>query len=477
MATAFITGVNGFIGAHLARLLLERGDTVIGMVRATSDTRSLAPLFERHRSRLRLVIGDVREPDTLGPGLAEAEYVYHLGAVLLGVSESEFRETNVTGTRNLLEAVVRERGQSFRRFLYVSSLAAAGPCTDGTAVEESRPPAPMSWYGHSKADAERVVAEFAGRGLPVTVVRPVAVYGEREQELSRGLYAPIRMGLAPRIGLRRKTVSMVYVGELVTGFVAAAESPAALGNTYFLADPVAYRDTDLVRAVAEAFGTRVRIPVMAPHGLLWLAAVFSELAHRFTRARPALTRDKVREMRQRCWVGSPRAAGADFGWTAAVSLGEGMRRSVADWRARQQSRRLTREPLADRALKTYAIATAFGVVVEGLALLGRFYAFDPRWLIVVVVLGVFGGVMGTVSLLTAGRSPILQFVLGVLVSGGAEVLNSIWLHAWEFDPAALARLPADAWMRALVLGLPAGLMPIVVNGLVQALYDRRLRLG
>ena len=58
--------------------------------------------------------------------------------------------------------------ERFRRVLYVSSHAAAGPGTDGTAVQESRPPALMSWCGHSKADAERVVAQFAGRGLPVT---------------------------------------------------------------------------------------------------------------------------------------------------------------------------------------------------------------------------------------------------------------------------------------------------------------------
>lgn len=60
MAKVLVTGVNGFIGSHLAELLLTRGDEVVGLVRPTADLRSLAPLSDRYGDRLQLVVGDLR---------------------------------------------------------------------------------------------------------------------------------------------------------------------------------------------------------------------------------------------------------------------------------------------------------------------------------------------------------------------------------------------------------------------------------
>ena len=476
MARIFVTGVSGFIGSHLAAALLERGDEVIGLVRTTSDTRALAPLFAQYGSRFRLVVGDLRQPESLSAGLVDVDRVFHLAAVLLGTSESEFMEANVQGTRNLLEAVLRHRTPRLKRVVVTSSLAAAGPSPDGKPLTEQDPARPVSWYGHSKLEAERVVREFAARGLPVTIARPVAVYGEREQDLARGTYPAVSLGLMPAIGFRRKHVSMIYVGDLVAGLI-ATESDGAVGKTYFFADPVPYRDRDVVRAVADAMGKRVRLPVVVPHFVLAIGAILAELAHRFARGRPAITRDKVREIRQRWWAASPAAAGADLGWRATVPIAEGMRRAVADWRTRRERDCLVHEALGDRALKTYLIAIGFGVVLEGVAWIGDWYRFHPPWLIVVIVIAVFGGVMGTVSLLAARRAPAVQFFLGAIVGIGAELLNHFWLHRWTFSPDFLAGLPTDPWLLALALGLPAGIMPVLVNGIVQALYERRLRLG
>lgn len=477
MARVFITGVNGFIGAHLAEALLARGDEVTGLVRATSDTRALASLFERHGDRFRLVIGDLRRPETLGPGLAGAEFVFHLAAVLLAPAEQDFVDANVVGTRNLFAAVRRHGGPGVRRVVFTSSMAAAGPSPDGHPLAESEPVRPVSWYGRSKADAEAVAREFMAQGLPITVVRPVSVYGERERDFSGAMFPPVSMGVRPMVGLARKTLSMVYVGDLVAGLIAAAESPAAEGRTYFLGDPEPYLDTHVARTAADALGTGVRIPVLIPHAVLGIGALLSEVAMRFTRERPAVTRDKVREVRQRWWAASPAAAQADFGWRAQVPLIEGMRRAAAEWRAREAAAHPANEPLPDRAIKAYLLAIGFGVVVEGVAKIGNWYEFHPQALVFVIIFAIFGGVMGSVALFGSRLPAVVQFIMGAAVGTGAELLNYFFLHRWTFSEAFLARLPSNPWLLALSLGLPAGLMPILVNAIARSLHQRRLRLG
>ncbi len=474
--TAYVTGANGFIASHLIPRLLERGQRVVGLVRRTSDVSALAPLFPRFGDRLRLVVGDLRDRASLGPGLEGADYVYHLGAVLMGITEAEFRATNVDGTRNLL-AVVRERCPALRRFLYTSSLACAGPSPDGQPVDERAQPRPVSWYGRSKRDAEEIVRAAGAQGLPVVIVRPVAVYGEREQDLSRGTFPAVKLGLAPRIGFGKKHLSMIYVEDLAGGMIAAAESAGSLGRTYFLSDPHPYETAELVGAMADAMGKRVRIPLATPALALQAAAVGAEWAHEFTRGRPLLTLDKVREVTQRAWICTPAAAEEDFGWRSSTPLKDGIAREVRYWDETQ--RRSWQEPglpAGERAVQTYSLAVAFGLLVEGLARLGDWYAFHPAWLIAVIVLGVFGGIMGSITLVLARRSLLLQFLAGAAVGIGAELLNALWLNAWTFNPASLGRIPGP-WLRALVLGLPAGVLPIVVNTLVRALYLRRERVG
>ncbi len=477
MARIFLTGTNGFIGSHLAELLLGRGHAVVGLVRPTSDLRSLQPLFERYPDRLRLVVGDLRTGAGLDAGLDGVEYVYHLGAVLMPTSPAAFRLTIVDGTRRLLEAVARRRPPGLKRFLYVSSQAAAGPSPTEAPITESEPPRPVSWYGRAKRDAEELVRQQGARGLPVTIVRPVGVFGERERDISGGTFPAVQLGVRPRIGSAESTVSMVYVKDLVQGIVAAADSPAALGRTYFLGNPQPYKQTDFVSTIAQAMGRRwsVRLPV--PGVALSILAVFAEWLSRFTNGRPMVTRDKAREVRQRYWSVSPQAAERDFRWVAGTPLVDGLRAAVADWRQRVQRARLepAEEPARDRAVKCYTIALVLGAVAEVLAEIGKWYEFTPRWLIFPVIAG-YGIAFGTLALGSVRWSVVPRFLVGAAVFIAAELSNHFWFHFWEFAPEPFGRLPVP-YVRALVLSVPIGLMPVVTSALSAAFYRARLRLG
>jgi len=362
-----------------------------------------------------------------------------------------------------------------QRFLLVSSQAAAGPSPTPAPIDESRPLNPVSWYGRSKADAEALALRAHQDGMPITIVRPVSVYGERETDLSGGSFPAVNAGLAPRIGFREMTITVVYVGDLVEGMVAAAESHETRGKAYFLADRT-ITSGDLVRAVADALRKRVRIPLIVPTFFLAIGGVLAEWMHFFTRARPGLTRDKVREIRAGHWAATAAAAKRDFGWEAQVALPEGLRRATADWALRRkQAADFTAQPDRERAVQTYLLGVAAGLVCEGTSYVARWYQFHPPWLIVVAVLGYFGAMVGTLAFLLARQSKLIQFLASGALFVAVELANNYVLHLWEFTGPPFAGL--NPFVRAGILAIPVGLVPVVNNAIVGAVYRTRLRIG
>jgi len=163
---AFVTGGTGFVGAHLVRALRARGDTVTCLVRSTTKAQALG------WTDVRLIRGDLHDAAALREGCADAEVVYHVAGRISARDLDEFMRANRDGTANVLEAAAPV---SLRRFVLVSSLAAAGPTVPGKPIDETRPPSPVTPYGQSKLAAEGLVRAMAGSW---TIVRPPTVYGE-----------------------------------------------------------------------------------------------------------------------------------------------------------------------------------------------------------------------------------------------------------------------------------------------------------
>ena len=464
---ALVTGANGFIGSHLVRHLLSRGYQVSGLVRKTSDITSLGGL------PIRLHIGDVREPDTLVEPLREADYVFHLAGELMALRREAFEATNTGGTRNMLEVAARVKPASFHRFLYTSSQACAGPGDSTTPMTEASPRNPISWYGTSKRDAEDVVHSFAGR-VPATIVRPASVYGARERDLSQ-TYGPVYNRLHPILGILPKYIVAVYVEDLVRGMADAVESQETIGRTYFLNHPEILSASDVINSIARGMDKPAGLPFPVPLVLLQLAAPFAELIHRFTRGRPKMTRDKAREVSQRFWVASPGAAERDFGWRAHNNMEEGMRPTTKAWRAAAVE--LQTMALEDiRWAKYLIVASILGGLTEAVSHLGRFYEFNPGWLVWVVIFGAFGLALGSLAMLLRRASGLLQFLSGTVLAGSAEALNVAVLHTWTFAPGWPLGI-TDGYVRAAVLGPAGGVFVLIVNAIMRSLYKLRLRMG
>ena len=127
---------------------------------------------------------------------------------------------------------VAERNPHVKRFVYVSSLAAAGPCKNGVAVTEDCSPCPVSDYGRSKLEGEKAVLQYRDL-IPVTIVRPPAVYGPRDRDMLV-LFKMIKKGVFFDLGTCY--YSLLYVDDLVQGIILCAESKKAEGKIYFLSD-------------------------------------------------------------------------------------------------------------------------------------------------------------------------------------------------------------------------------------------------
>jgi nucleoside-diphosphate-sugar epimerase len=316
-----VTGATGFIGSHLAERLCARRVPVRCLVRDPGRLRHLAGL------RVEIAAGDLAAGAGLAAALEGVETVFHVAGVTRSLAEGDYRRGNFDATANLLGAA--EKSGSVRRFVHVSSLAAAGPSPGPDPIDESAAPAPVSVYGRSKLEAEQAVLASALRDRAV-IVRPPVVYGPRDTDVLELIRLAAR-GLAVQVGRGSTGVSYIQVEDLVTGLLAAWESDIGGGAVYYLAnaDPVSWQG--LTEAAGQVLGRKVR-SIALPVPLAMAAGWAAETAARWRRQAAILSRDKIREGRHPYWVCDPSRAARDFGFRAALSLQEGLTRTIRWYR-------------------------------------------------------------------------------------------------------------------------------------------------
>jgi nucleoside-diphosphate-sugar epimerase len=276
-----------------------------------------------------LVAGDLADARALRDAVAGTEVIFHLAAATRARSEAEFHSVNAGGTRALLEAVLAG-APGLGRFVHVSSQSAVGPSPGRAPLTEEAPPRPVSAYGRSKLAAERVCREYAGR-IPMTVVRPPAVYGPRDRDFL-SLFRAVARGLHPLVGFGSKYLSIVHARDLASGIALAGWSPRGEGQTYFLAGPAIHERGELGEAAERALGRRalrVRIPAAGMYAWAAAAGFASRLARR-----PALVNlDKARDIAQDNWTCDSSKARAELGFEPRLSLEAGVEDTVAWYRA------------------------------------------------------------------------------------------------------------------------------------------------
>lgn len=265
MSKILVTGADGFIGSHLTEFLVSQGHAVRALSQYNSfnywgwleDIDCL--------DKIEVVTGDVRDPHYCKEITRDIDVVYHLAALIAipysYVAPDSYVDTNVKGTLNICQAA-KENG--VKRVIHTSTSEVYGTA-QYVPIDEKHPLQPQSPYSASKIGADAMAMSFFNAfGLPVTIARPFNTYGPRQS--ARAVIPTIIGQIASgkksiKLGDVSPTRDFNYVADTCRGFVALAESEAAVGKTVNIASNYEISVGDTLNVIRELMGRDVEFIV------------------------------------------------------------------------------------------------------------------------------------------------------------------------------------------------------------------------
>lgn len=300
MNKIILTGASGFLGSHIAEILLNRGETLHALLRESS---SLANLPDECRiSRV-----DFMDPDSMAEDFADADVIIHAAGATGAASQEEFDRANALVTKNLL----RTRGMYApdALFIFISSQAASGPAGCG----------PVTDYGRSK-----LLGEFAVRDTGNwVIVRPPAIFGSRDPASTPVMKMALR-GIFLSPWINSGGFNLVYVRDLARLVTELPDYPETAGRTL---EPsygrlFSWKDFhEILEKAAERRILHLRIPAVLVH----TAGFMSEALASLTGSTPFFCRDKCRELLAREWPVEEGLTHSLTGWEPAMPVEEAMK--------------------------------------------------------------------------------------------------------------------------------------------------------
>lgn len=315
-----ITGASGFLGFHLINAALQANLDVFAAVRSKSNISHLSNLH------IKIVQLDYENPFALAEDFKEKKYNYiiHAAGITKANTEAEYNLVNNIYSDNLALAASKIQDH-LKRFVFISSLAAAGPLKgiEGT-IDESITPNPVTAYGRSKLNAEKKLCTY---DFPVTILRPTAIYGPRERDLF--LVANyLKKGLDPHIGKFKQKLSFVH-GKDVAALAVKALFLEQANGIYNVTDGHVYGRYDygiIIKKILNKKAFRVHIPI----GLLKIILIGVEKINKSLNKVSPVNREKLNELAAENWSCDISKAKNILGYLPVYDLELGLKESI-DW--------------------------------------------------------------------------------------------------------------------------------------------------
>jgi ornithine--oxo-acid transaminase len=321
-----VTGATGFIGGHLVERLAADGKQVRCLVRPGSDTTRLETLG------VELAPGALEDPRSVARAVEGCDKVVHCGAMVSdwGTVE-EIERTNVTGTRNLVQAAA---AASVRRLVHVSTTDVYGYPGASGVEEGATAQGFRNWYAQTKLDGEREVLR-AGRalGLETVVLRPATVWGPRSVSVVGEIGGAIKGGYMLLVDQGRANAGLVYIDNLIDAIVLALEHGAAAGEAFNVTDGLDVTWREFTDGLADGLGARrarLSMPYLLASGLGSALERSYRTVRRATHLQaPALLSRQAVQIMGIDQDFSNRKAREVLGWEPRVDYAEGMETTVA----------------------------------------------------------------------------------------------------------------------------------------------------
>jgi dTDP-glucose 4,6-dehydratase len=304
-----VTGAGGFIGSHLVELLLHQGASVRALCRYNSrNERGALDWIDQAVLRdVDVVLGDLRDLESVDRATAGVEVVLHLGAQIAipysYLNARDFFETNVLGSLNVAQAALRH---GVRRVVHTSTSEVYGSAQT-VPITEDHPLEAQSPYAASKIGADKLMDSFhRSHDLPVTVLRPFNTYGPRQsaRAVIPTIITQALAGDVLRLGALDPRRDLTYVEDTVAGFVAAARSDAAVGRTLQLGTGASVSIGEIVERLGALLGRELTV-----------------------QTDPARVRPRLSEVQL---LLSDASLARDLtGWAPTIDLDEGLARTIA----------------------------------------------------------------------------------------------------------------------------------------------------
>lgn len=311
-----ITGASGFLAYHVIENALNKKWEVHAGIRNQSDTAHLSHF------NVKIVTLNYTDIKSLHALIQQEKYNYiiHTAAATKAKNQEQYNIINATYTHNLLQAI---QNISVEKFVFISSLAAIGPIhySLNDCITEASPKQPVTQYGKSKLLAEQYCEQF--HDIPWVIIRPTAVYGEREKDLLVQIKT-IKRGIDPYIGSHQQRFSFVYAGDLANVILNACESSKSTHNAYNISDGYSYDKFTFSEIAKKKLNKKVlklTIPISWAH-------FFGNLSEKFSSNTPLINKDKINELSAENWACSIQAAQNDLAFIVKYPLQEGLSKTI-----------------------------------------------------------------------------------------------------------------------------------------------------
>lgn len=258
-----VTGSEGFIGSHLAEMLVEKGYKVKAFVRYNFKNDWGWLEKSKYLKEIEVYTGDIRDYDSVYDAMKDVDVVFHLAA-LIGIPYSyisplAYIKTNTEGTYNVLEAA---RKLNIQRVIHTSTSEVYGTA-QYVPIDEKHPYNPQSPYAASKAAADHLaLSYYRSFDLPVTIIRPFNTFGPRQsaRAIIPTIISQILSGKEKiKLGNLNPTRDLTYVKDTVNGFITVGLHEKTIGDVYNLGTGREISIGDLAKKIMKLIGKEVEI--------------------------------------------------------------------------------------------------------------------------------------------------------------------------------------------------------------------------